>query len=315
MTKKKFTFEEWYEGKVVLEYARRIGSKKPTIVNWDDFSNEDKIKIQDEQKSIFNQSVINLKKEVEKDFFNRYEITNSKIDLVNIYLKRFSDVFNGKMICNDYSCRTNDSELIYDTWFYEAMRMYIRQYFIGGQLYDFSNVHSPNSPYWDKEMKMPEVLVEVFGYMIRMLKAKTQNSSVSSEQKNETTIDSPSDQTIDISNQNNPTLEGFDARFFNGDDAYILFLKFKSALKARTSRTQKKENSSPSEVAKYSTIFNFLKEKSYIYKGVNHKSFIDYLKKVHNANIPDRCVKFPYQPSENDLNTLRVLYKSWKSKD
>lgn len=323
MTTKKYSYYDWLNGKVVLIFSRRQYNNKevsePILVSWDNFNEKEKAKIEKKQEILFNEMLKVRLDITTKDFLTKCESSMFPKTFIEREFRSLWLLWNNKYICNGGICYSpiENENRTFDHSYYQEMIIHKTDCFINGVKAKYDAVPSPKSIYHDKNLVLPEVMITTVYQMLRFIKSKKskrQNSSASSEQKNETTIDTPSDQITEKSNQINPPLNGFEARFFSGAEEYNLFLECKSALKARTSGTQKKENSAPSEVAKYSTIFNFLKEKFVIHSDVKHKSFIDYLKEVHNANIPDSCKKFPYQPSENDLNTLKAVYKNWKGK-
>jgi hypothetical protein len=323
MTQKKYSYYDWLNGKVVLIFSRREYNNKvvsePILVSWDNFNEKEKAKIEKKQEILFNEMLKVRLDITTKDFITKYESSMFPKTFIEREYRSLLLLWNNKYICNGGICYSpiENENRTFDHSYYQEMIIHKTDCFINGIKAKYDAVPSPKSKYHDKNLVLPEVMITTVYQMLRFIKSiksKRQNSSASSEQKNDSTIDTPTDQITEKSNQINPPLNGFDARFFSGADEYNLFLECKSALNARTSRTQKEENSEPSEVAKYSTIFNFLKEKSIIYPETQHLPFIKYLKEVHNANIPDRCKKFPYQPSINDVNTLKAVFKSWKSK-
>ena len=57
----KYTYHEWLEGELILNYDCYIPSgKKPTLVKWEDFTVEDVLLIKEKQKEIFDERVISL---------------------------------------------------------------------------------------------------------------------------------------------------------------------------------------------------------------------------------------------------------------
>jgi len=323
MAKMKYNYYDWLNGKVVLIFSRREYNinevSEPILVSWENFNIKEKAKIEKKQERLFDEMLKERLDITTKDFLTKCESSVFPETFIEREFRSLSALWNNKYRCSGgiYYSPIDNENRTFEHWYYQEMIIHKTDCFINGVKAKYDAVPSPKSIYHDKNLVLPEVMITTVYQMLRFIKsikAKRQNSSASSEQKNDATIDTPTDPITEKSNQINPPLNGFDARFFSGADEYNLFLECKSALNARTSRTQKEENSEPSEVAKYSTIFNFLKEKSIIYPETQHLPFIKYLKEVHNANIPDKCKKFPYQPSINDVNTLKAVFKSWKSK-
>jgi hypothetical protein len=286
MSQKQYTYEDWYEGKVILKIARRNDEPNPNLADWEDFSEIEQIKIREKQKSIFEQSVIEKEEEVKKNFLEDYQRTRSKKDLVNRLLKRFIEVFRGEMICDSNYCHTSDSNITFDFWYYQEMKIYIDQYFIGGQLYDFLNVHSPNSIYWNQGIVMPEVMVEVLGSMIRFLKSekrRLQSFKIKSEYN-------PSDNDFDSSDSAKviPKTNPF-PDIFSSPEAYDFFCDLESSI------VLEKEY-----VAGYAFIFHKLKDKKLnfpIKKNVRQIDFCDFLKdergqkEIYPPKLPKRNPK------------------------
>lgn len=313
MTTKKYSYYDWLNGKVVLIFScREFNSKEvsePIIVSWENFNEKERAKIEKKQESLFEEMLKERLDITTKDFLTKCKSSMFPNTFIENEFKSLSALWNNKYRCSGgicYSPFDNDNRT-FDLIYYQEMMNHKTDCFINGVKAKYDAVPSPKSIYHNKNLVLPEVMITTVYQMLRFIKSiksKKQNSSPTSEQKTETTIDTSNIQLAETSNQQNSPLIGFDARFFCGANEYNLFLECKSALKSRTD----------SDVAKYSSIFNFLKKESVIHSDVKHKSFIAYLKKEHNANIPDRCEKFPYQPSENDANTLKAVFKAWKSK-
>ena len=68
MTQEQYTYEDWFDGKVILKVARRNNEPNPTLVGWEDFTEAEQIKIREKQKSIFEESVIEIKEKVKHSF-------------------------------------------------------------------------------------------------------------------------------------------------------------------------------------------------------------------------------------------------------
>lgn len=283
MSQEQYTYEDWFDGKVILKVARRNNEPNPTLVGWEDFTEAEQIKIREKQKSIFEESVIEIKEKVKHSFLEDYQRTRSKIDLVNRLLKRFIEVFNGKMICDNNYCQSSDSYLTFDFWYYQEMKIYIDRYFIGGQYYDFSNVHSPNSLYWNQEMVMPEAMVEAIGSMIKLLKAEKNNLRTLNVQS-EKTISKNENATSDESNtvlKTNPYPD-----IFSSPEAYDFFCELEKSVVLESEY-----------VAGYAFIYHKLKDEKLKYpikKNVRQIDFCDFLKEqrgqkeIYPPKLPKR---------------------------
>lgn len=300
MTKKLYTYEDWNEGKVILIFSRRIGDSNPNLVDWEDFSEEEKIKIQEQQKSIFEQSVQVTSEKYLNGFCEDFSRTRSKIDLVNRLLKRLNEVFTGKMICDHYFCRTSDNNMTFDFWYYQDMTFYIDNHFIGGKKYDYSNVHSPNSLYWNQDMVMPEVMVEAIGFMIKFLKNEKTKLQLRIKPETKTTVNDvlTSDSSLVIP-KTNPYPDIFSTR-----DAYDFFCELESSIVLEEEY-----------VAGYAFIFHKLKDEKLnfpIKKNVRQVDFCDFLKKERGQKeiYPPKLPKRNPKRSQTIFEKCRETYLS-----
>ncbi len=298
--KKKYSYNDWYEGKVILIFARRNDMPNPNIVEWDNFSNEEKIKIQEQQKLIFEKLVMDTLKSVQNDFQNDFQRSRSKIDLINKLLKRFTEVFAGKMICDNHYCHTSDTSLTFHFWYYQEMKTYIDYHFIGGQQYDFSNVHSPNSIFWDQNMIMPEVLVESISSMIKLL--KSEKNKLKSRVKPTKSILNIQENNTDNKVDNSTTNPYPD--IFSSYKAYEFFLELERL-------TLREKNLT----SVYSFIYFKLNEPKIDYpikKNVSQSQFIDFLvdTKRMDAIYPPKLKK---RNPESKQSLFQVCLKKFQS--
>ena len=93
MSKKKYSYKDWWDGIVCLAYSETVHAKydvKQIRCIWDDFADEDVIKIKNKQKEIFNDSYNDLLNKWIKIFSNGFEKSKFK----KKYLKNEIDDFN-----------------------------------------------------------------------------------------------------------------------------------------------------------------------------------------------------------------------------
>ena len=278
MQHQRYTFEDWYQGKVYLYQSRIFNNQDATIVDWNSFTEEDKSKIKDFQKSFFEQSVKQTSKLYIKQFLSNFKSTKSKIDLLNTLIKRYYEVFNGKMICDGDYCHSSDRDLNYEFWYYQEMRVYIDQVFIGGNEYDFSNVHSPYSKFWDGDKIMPEVCAEALGSLIKVL--LTQKSKLTKSKSQVKTPVVPNIQQEDSieTERINPFPD-----IFSSYNAFLFFLDLESS----TVRTKPLD-------ADYCFIFHKLKDPKIGYpikQFVGHPQFCDFLFAYKGITIQPKYLK------------------------
>jgi hypothetical protein len=150
---KKYTYEDWFNGNVVLEYSRRVFNPKeqaePIVVSWDNFNEEERSRIAQKQQQLFEEGKTKLFNIRLKDIQVRLERSVIKQELINRLLKQHDEILNGKLNCGEKYCHTLDMEETFHFKYYQEMMQYINLYVVGGRSYDFCNVSSPNCPYKD----------------------------------------------------------------------------------------------------------------------------------------------------------------------
>jgi len=289
MTTKKYSYYDWLNGNVVLIFSRREYNSKevsePILVSWDNFNDEDKVKIQEKQQSIFNVLVADTIKSVGSEFLQNYQRTKSKIDLLNRLIKRFTEVFRGTMICDHFHCHTSDLFLNYEFWYYQEMKAYIDRHFIGGQLYDYSNVNSPKCNYCNHDTVMPEVMVEAIGSMIKLLKSeKIKLESRNTQSKNPPLENIEGSLDSEGYTKTNPYPD-----IFSSSEAYDFFCELEMLVVVEAEY-----------VAGYAFIFHNLKDEKLdfpIKKNVRQVDFCDFLKdlrgqkEIYPPKLPKRNPK------------------------
>ena len=309
MIVKQITFEDWKEGKVVLETTRMEYDKNefdtPSLVSWSQFDLQNQLLIKAEQEATFgrlkNEAVEKFKKKLDEKLSRSKDKSILIKKHINFYLellKNQMDIFNG-------FTRSAFLNVAFEERYYLEMQFYIEHYSVEGEIFDYSTVPSENCKYHNHSQLLPEVYVEVIWAMLKYCQEEISLENTNEEKKEEPTESENRNKTTDID------LFGFNQRFFINVDAYNFFLECKRDIPSRAKKNKKNTESEPSEAAKYSVIFNFMKKKSLIYKDVKHTSFIDYLKEKHNVNIPNGLKKFPYQPAESDQILLKEKYKNW----
>jgi hypothetical protein len=309
MIVKQNTYKDWKEGKVVLETTRMEYVKNefetPSVVSWSQFDLQNRLLIKAEQEATFerlkNEAVEKFKKELDE------KLSRSKDNsfLINKHINFYLELLNNQMDIFNGFTQSAFLNVAFEERYYFEMQFYIEHYSLGGEIFDYSTVPSEKCKYHNHSQLLPEVYVEMIWAMLKYCQEEISIENTNEEKKGETTESENRDKTTEID------LNDFNQRFFKSIDAYNFFLECKRDIPSRAKKNKKLDESEPSEVAKYAVIFNFMKEKSLIFKDVKHTSFIDYLKEIHNVNIPDGLRKFPYQPAESDLMLLKEKYKNW----
>jgi hypothetical protein len=294
MSKQQYTYEDWYNGKVELMWARRNETPNPILVDWDNFAIDDKLKIQETQEAIFNEQVSQTIQVVQEEFIGNYQRTRSKIDLINRLLRRFNSVFNNNVQCVDDIVYTSDGRLNFEFWYYQEMKIYIDRYFIGGDYYDKNNVQSPNSPFLKKNEVLPEVMVHAIGAMMQLLKKLKRQLKVSFQEESYR-------EPLNAKPISNKAVKNPYPDIFSSDEAYEFFCELERLVVVEAEY-----------VAGYAFIFHNLKDEKLdfpIKKNVRQVDFCEFLK-------DQRGQKEIYPPKLPKRNPKRktAIFESCKNK-
>ncbi len=309
MTVKQYTYDDWKEGKVVLETTRMEFNKNefdaPLIVSWNQFDAENQQQIKAEQEATFERLKNEAIEKFKLDLDEQLNRVKDNYFLLNKYLNFYMELINDEMVVFNGFTKSAYLDVTFEERYYLEMQFYIEHFLLGSKVFDCSTVPSQKCKYYNHNRLLPEVYVEMIWEMLQHCKGL-----ISFEIKNEdnSMLNEYQDRKTDVG------LDEFNPRFFKNIDAYKFFLECKKDIPSRAKKSKKNNDSSPSEVAKYSVIFNFMKTKSLIFQDTNHQPFINYLRETHNVNIPESLKKFPYQPAESDLMLLKEKFKNWPKK-
>jgi len=222
---KKFKYIDWLEGKVVLDTCEFEYNKgeKPIIVKWDDFEENEILKIKEKQKQIFEDNVNELLKNFQDDFLKRLEKSMMKEDLLNDFLKQCFDIMfapipNYEIITlKEWNCTFTLEEL------FEIQR-YIKDVVKNGKSYGYDFVHSPNCVNQNKLKIHSYIYAQTIAEYYVWLKHLTEsnNSPFYSLEENK---DVPNNQTDNILENKEVSKPNPYPNIFVGtnDIAYLLF--------------------------------------------------------------------------------------------
>lgn len=316
MMKTKYTFEDWLNVKVVLKTTKGIFDEvsEENKVSFEDFDEIEVFKIKEKQKSIFNELLDEKYNDLKSEFLLKLENSKLPQSLIQREYNSIQSLFKNKFSCinNVYVSPIIGDNKSYDTWYYLSMINHFQNYKVAGIVNDFSEIPSPKSRFYLDNLVPPEVMLsaylKMFNLVARMISPK---KPVVSKQKDDRIIE----QIIE-KNEENPIVRQLnpeEARFFNGIKAYEFFIKCKNGLTSNGKKTKNSTNEAkPSEVTKYNLIFDYMinKERRLIFKDVKHLSFIEYLRKYHNVEIPQKIIKFTAQFSESNKRIIEEYYKN-----
>ncbi len=335
---KKFTFNDWLEVKVTLKNKVVIPNENPNlkIVSLDEFELEDRIKIKTEQRTIFKQLFENQFDELMKVFNSKLLNSKRPIAYMNSEIESLKALIGAKFICTDGRCISpvRGDNKKFTEWYYKSMMIH-KSHSIsnGGMVWNFDEIPSPKSDFYENGMIPAEVMISAFSkmlYLLVVLNSENDNrkkviDNKIQEKENKTIIETPTPvikSTLDIhsvphtENENisseknslvSPEVNDVWKRYFVKKEAYDFFLKCKSELPSRGKKSPKTEK--PSELSKFSVIFNFMTSKGLIFSGTKHNNFIDYLRVEQSVFIPSKINKFSHQTTDADKNLLKAWYK------
>jgi hypothetical protein len=332
MSIKSYTFEDWLNVKVVLNTTKGIPNEvsAENIVSINDFNSEEAKKIQEKQKSIFNELLDKEFEKIKNEFYSKIEISQVPKLLIKRELESLKAIIGNKFICEDGVCRSpikGDNKTFLD-WYYRSMMNHKNNSIISGILQYYYEIPSPNSRFYDNGRIPPEVMISAVFKMLNLttkLNPKTQrrsqlNENVNNRNKEKDVIDTKITKPINQDNNEkgnnysetetaNSTSQNKDEwrRFFIDQDAYDFFLECKEKLGCRGRITKKMKLKS--ELRKYSIIFHHLYIFGKIHDGTKHKSFIEYLLEVHKAIFPPSTFAIPKKWAESDRTLVNILYK------
>lgn len=157
-----YDFEDWWLGNVALCYSLIISNSNDniTIVKWRNFRKVDANRIKNEQKKIFHQSVNNLTLKLRKVFLSRYELSQLKSEFLKDEIKQCDEIMFSKLPSSElitfshWDCAFERNDLL-------AIQEYIRRTLKNGIEYDFTDVHSPNFKFQNKN-KIPSPVYAQF---------------------------------------------------------------------------------------------------------------------------------------------------------
>jgi hypothetical protein len=200
--KKKYTFDNWEKGKVVLvetlnHYERSIDTKaeedpnKPIEISLEEIRGNDVPKIRSNQKVLFEKQVQKLFEDWEEDFTKRYISSELKVNLLKSSISDFKTLLMGKRNVQNIGherqgvFKTNNYTLYFTSFELEQIRLFFKRHIYSGLEYSYDFMHSPGCVYYHSPNLAPQVYAKVFWMCLNWL----QNTLKSLEQK-----------TIDLNN-------------------------------------------------------------------------------------------------------------------
>lgn len=147
---KKYTYDNWWNGDVVLRDATLELDKddKPILVNWSDFSESDVQKIKDKQAALFDDQVRALQKKFSEQFRLRYSASKMKKQYLADEMQECKNIMFGA-IPNVKIIQLNHWGVVLENQYLSDIQYYINRTIKNGIDDGLSFLHSPNCKYQD----------------------------------------------------------------------------------------------------------------------------------------------------------------------
>jgi hypothetical protein len=182
--RKKYTFDDWWNGAVTLIYASTVSQigEEITRVDWSDFIDSDVVRIKAKQQEIFEEKVQDLMNRYVNEFNRRYQASKTKKRLLQIH-RRF---------CNQimFSTVPPQDVIYFPHWtqgfkyaYLTDIQQWVSESYVNGQPMELGFIHSPLSKFEDD--KLPDSRVygsfvwEYANWLNNWLKSETNVSSKS----------------------------------------------------------------------------------------------------------------------------------------
>jgi hypothetical protein len=315
----KYTYEDWLNVKVVLVTTKGIPNEVSTenIVSIDDFDVEEAKKINENQKSVFNNLLDREFNKIKNEFYSKIENSQFPKILIKREVESLKALIGNKFICEDGVCRSpikGDNKTFLD-WYYWSMMNHKNNSIINGIVCFYDEIPSTKSRFYENGRIPPEVMIsavlKTYSFIRRLNKnPNSQNkikdlSNISYSGLNQNLIEnSKSADITDYSTRDSDTTSNNQEwkKYFSEQIAYDLFLDCVEKL-PNTGRTDN------SIIVKYALIYHFFQDNNLILNHINHKAFMLYLEDEHEIKFSDNTSAFPKSRSlKNDL-AIQLLFK------
>lgn len=148
---KQYTFENWWNGEIILIYASTVMNKGDVIkiVDWFEFSDSDIQKIKSNQEVIFEEKVKTLLENQVTQFTRRYNASEMKKNLLLDEIRQCKEIMFGKIPNSDIVFLSQwEVGLEYD--YLSDVQRYIKRTVKKGINEGLGYIHSPNSKFEDR---------------------------------------------------------------------------------------------------------------------------------------------------------------------
>lgn len=258
---KKYTYKDWLQGKLFLQYSTKFFNKNQKdlpIAVWDDFSDEDVLLIKSEQKKIFDDYVAELLQKWQKEFHIKFEVSQMKATLLKQEFKAVGSILFTReqdVVTEDkmYSPHFNFS---FDLIHYERIQQYAKDGIVKGQVRGYDFIHSKKCKF-----KEPSIIHLHQVYAKALFEYGLWLQAIMKKSKIPTGVTNP------------------DTDLFKSDTAYALFLKLKEEIVRKGT-----------EYADYSFIYHSMKSVNLL-KDTVQKSYISFIENNYRFEFKENSMK------------------------
>jgi hypothetical protein len=174
MMNEEINYEAWLNGDIILKYTDVFYNPKngkiPIIVDYTDFSDEDEAKVRKCQKLLFKQGVSNLLAKWQIALDSQYQNSQNKELLIANRIALIEKVLFGQKIHDVDFTNFEPHNLVFYTNDLLGIRDYATRVIIDGQDYQYENVQSANSPYYDSNKVQCEQYAQALWEQLQLLK-------------------------------------------------------------------------------------------------------------------------------------------------
>lgn len=292
---KKYRYSDWLNGNVLLNTQHllyKIGDNIPPIVSWDNFGEGEQLKIRNKQKEIFEGEVDTKLNLFTSDFDKRLEKSILKQGLIQEELKYLTSWFQGRFICNGEYYESTDRNYPNLITFsdYNVMMEYKEFVLKKATRNQYDFIHSPRTNFREPNKDYPQVIIYVVFKMIEHI-ARQKSNSENNEKKSNVVFEEMGEQKPKENLCVNLFTEE-EKPIFHSELGYKLFLD----LKEKIIPNGRILNNSTSEQTKYNLIwYTLLRTEPSVLRDIKQKTFLSYVKKRHQANLPENMMRFLQQ--------------------
>ncbi len=176
----KYTFEDWLNVKVVLITTKGIPNEvsEGNIVSINDFNIAEIKKIQEKQKSVFNNLLEKEYFKTESEFLTKIKNSQFPKLLIKREVQSLKALIENRFICEDgvYRSPIKEDNKTFLDWYYRSMMNHKNNSIVSGIVRFFDEIPSPNSRYYDNGRIPPEVMISVVLKMFSFLSRINPNS-------------------------------------------------------------------------------------------------------------------------------------------